>query len=84
MSEQYKEEPLHPPGPRRCRVCSGTEFYTKEVTANGGDGPTLLPLGFFTASKFQIYICGRCGLVEWFVSEKYLPAVKKKFDRMLP
>jgi predicted nucleic-acid-binding Zn-ribbon protein len=66
---------------KQCRNCGGTEFFSKEVYARGGQGPNLLPVGFWTTASFRIRVCGGCGLVEWFVSPEYLDAVKKKFER---
>ena len=69
------------PNDKTCRNCGGTELFYKEVGANGGYGPTLLPLGLFSLAKFRIQVCGDCGLVEWFVPTGYLAKVKEKFSR---
>jgi predicted nucleic-acid-binding Zn-ribbon protein len=66
---------------KACRNCGSTEWFSQEVDAKGGYGPDLLPIGFFSAPKFHIRVCGGCGLVEWFVSPKYLSKVKEKFPR---
>jgi hypothetical protein len=67
-----------------CRNCGSNERYAKEVIANGGYGPTLLPLGWigWTSPKFEIQVCATCGLVDWFVPANYLPKVKEKFSRI--
>ena len=70
--------------PGSCRCCCGTEFYTKTVDANGGYGPTLLPLGVFASPKFQIVVCSGCGLVEWYVAPQYLERVRERFQRVPP
>jgi predicted nucleic-acid-binding Zn-ribbon protein len=64
---------------KTCRNCGGTELLHKEVSANGGYGPALLPLGIFSFPKFHIQVCGACGLVEWFVPTRHLAEVKEKF-----
>ncbi len=63
----------------RCRSCGGSEFFTKEVAASGGYGPNLLPIDVFSGAKFRIRICGSCGLVEWFVPERFLDDVREQF-----
>ncbi len=65
-----------------CRKCGNTEFLSKEVSANGGYGRTLLPLGFFSAAKFVLVVCSKCGLTDWHVSPKCMEAVRERFDRM--
>jgi predicted nucleic-acid-binding Zn-ribbon protein len=68
--------------PDVCRKCGNTEFLSKEVKANGGYGPELLPLGMFSAPKFVIVVCSKCGLTDWHVAPKYMDAVRERFDRM--
>lgn len=64
-----------------CRNCGSTEHYVKEVDSRGGYGPDLLPLGFsWSSPKFEIQVCGSCGLVEWFVPQRYLAKVREKFS----
>jgi len=54
----------------------------KGVGSRGGYGPDLLPTGFsWRSPKFEIHVCGNCGLVEWFVPERYLAKVKEKFAK---
>ena len=67
-----------------CRSCGSQERYSKEVHAAGGYGPNLLPVGWagFGGPRFEIRVCGNCGLVDWFVPQDLLPKVKKKFARM--
>jgi hypothetical protein len=62
-----------------CRNCGGSEFYSRLVHARGGRGPDLLPIGFLRPRRFRIQVCGQCGLIEWFVPEDLLAAVKEKF-----
>jgi predicted nucleic-acid-binding Zn-ribbon protein len=68
--------------PDACRKCGNTEFLSKEVKANGGSGPDLLPLGIFSVPKFVIVVCSKCGLTDWHVAPKYMDAVRERFDRM--
>jgi predicted nucleic-acid-binding Zn-ribbon protein len=65
-----------------CRNCGSTELFSQEVSARGGYGPDLLPIGgFWSAPKFRIRVCGSCGLVEWFVPAEHLSKVKERFHR---
>ena len=67
-----------------CRNCGSKERYRQEVAATGGYGPNLLPLGWigWSGPKFQIEVCGSCGLVDWFVPQGLLGKVKEKFSRI--
>ena len=64
-----------------CRNCGGADIYVREVDANGGYGPKLLPLGFFTSPTFRLRVCGSCGLADWFVPAEHLPGIKDCFHR---
>ena len=64
-----------------CRECGKDDFYYKEVEANGGYGPRLLPLGWLRQGSFELRVCGNCGLTDWFVDEYDLPRVREKFGR---
>jgi len=65
-----------------CRECGADgEFYFKAVDANGGYGPRLLPLGWFSRPKFQLRVCGNCGLTDWFVQGAELARVRERFER---
>jgi hypothetical protein len=66
---------------KACRNCGSFESYVQEVSARGGYGPDLLPIGLFSMPTFHMHICGSCGLIDWYVSPKYLYDVKKKFSR---
>lgn len=70
---------------KSCRNCGGTEFYSHEVKADSGSGPNLLPIGgeFFALGKQRLIlrVCGSCGLADWFVPERFLDGVRKKFER---
>jgi predicted nucleic-acid-binding Zn-ribbon protein len=76
-----KRGTIMPSNNKSCRNCGSNEIYSKEVSAKGGYGPNLLPIGFFTSPTFLIRVCGDCGLVEWFVLPKHLGKVKEKFQR---
>jgi predicted nucleic-acid-binding Zn-ribbon protein len=76
-----KRGAIMPSNSKSCRNCGSHEIYSREVNARGGQGPNLLPIGFFTSSTFLIRVCGDCGLVEWFVPPKHLNKVKEKFQR---
>jgi predicted nucleic-acid-binding Zn-ribbon protein len=66
--------------PSPCRHCGGSEHYAKEIVA--GEFATLLPIGVLHGPKYQIVVCGGCGLTEWFVPGRFLSQVKEKFDRL--
>jgi predicted nucleic-acid-binding Zn-ribbon protein len=67
---------------KECRNCGSTARYSKEVYTRGADALNLLPIGFWSQAKFRIEVCGKCGMVEWFVPERFLAKVKEKFDRV--
>ena len=66
-----------------CQNCGSKDPYSQEVNTVGTFGPNILPLGWigWTLPKFEIRVCGSCGLTEWFVPERLLPKVRKKFLR---
>lgn len=65
-----------------CRNCGEREFYLQKVSARGGYGPDLLPIGgFFRSPAFQLRVCGVCGLVDWFVPPEHLTKVRERFTR---
>ena len=65
-----------------CRECGvDGDFYFKTVGANGGYGPTLLPLGWFAGASFRLRVGGNCGLTDWFVVGQNLVKVREKFER---
>jgi predicted nucleic-acid-binding Zn-ribbon protein len=64
-----------------CRNCGSTERYWETVRARGGYGPDLLPIGLWSRPKFELRVCGGCGLVEWFVPKRFLEKVKERFLR---
>ena len=54
--------------PTSCPHCSGTELYVRRHTAFGGHGPYFLQgLGeFLHYAHFDIVICAKCGLTQFF------------------
>jgi len=65
-----------------CRNCGITEFYYSDVDSRGPYGPNLLPIGgVFSNPKFVIRVCGTCGIVDWFVPNNHLAAVRATFVR---
>ncbi len=70
---------------KKCPECGSRRIYTKKVSVlNGGYGPDLLPGvgGLFKGRKFQLYICGDCGLTKFYVPEEYRPDLEKKFEKL--
>jgi hypothetical protein len=57
-----------------CRNCGGTQFYTGEAARTVAITLTSLP------PKFNLRVCGDCGLLDWFLPDKYLQKVRKKFS----
>jgi hypothetical protein len=68
---------------KACRNCEGSEWYVKDVKSKGSYGPDLLPIDImsFGSPSFEIHICGKCGLVDWFVPQRFLGKVKEQFER---
>jgi hypothetical protein len=59
---------------KACRNCGGTEFYA-DVAAGG------VPItSFFIPPKLHLRVCGACGLVDWFLTDKDVRKLKKKFS----
>ena len=64
MKTRYKE----------CRNCGGTEFYTGDAARTVAITLTSIP------PKFHLRVCGACGLIDWFLPDKNLQKLKKKFS----
>jgi hypothetical protein len=61
---------------RVCRNCGGTEFYAGDSTWT-----VAIEINFFSLPpKFRLRVCGTCGLVDWFLPEKDVRKLKKKFS----
>jgi ribosomal protein S27AE len=66
-----------------CPECGGTEIFMKAVDASSGHGPDLLPgIGgiFFDRKYFELFICGNCGYIQFFVPQKFLDHVKESYE----
>ena len=62
---------------KSCRNCGGTEFYS-------GDSSRTVAIAvtpFSLPPRFHLRFCGTCGIVDWFLPEKDLKKLKKKFSR---
>lgn len=68
---------------KRCPSCQSEEIFTQEVAARGRYGPDFLPGvgGFWKPAHFEVYVCGACGYTQFFVPQKLLERVRKKFFR---
>lgn len=56
-----------------CPNCGGKRLYrSDEVSAGGGHAPNYLPGlgGFFAAAKFNVVVCGDCGLTRFYASSE--------------
>jgi hypothetical protein len=57
-----------------CRNCGSTEFYV-------GDAARAVGIVLFTIPlRFDLRVCGTCGLLDWFVQESELQKLKQKFS----
>jgi predicted nucleic-acid-binding Zn-ribbon protein len=63
---------------RDCPECGSTnQHFRGNVDAMGGYGPNLLPGagGFLRLPKMHVVVCGDCGLIRFFASEKTLERI---------
>jgi hypothetical protein len=61
---------------KACRNCGGTEFYTGEFART-----VAIAINFFSLPpKFHLRVCGTCGLMDWFLPEKDVQKLKKRFS----
>jgi hypothetical protein len=61
---------------KACRHCGGTEFYAGESART-----VAIQINFFSLPpKFHLRVCGTCGLMNWFLPEKDVQKLKKKFS----
>lgn len=64
---------------KNCTECKSSEIYVAETISGGGHGPHLLPgTSWFVAkmAKFNVFVCGNCGFVKFFVKPQDLEKVK--------
>jgi hypothetical protein len=60
---------------KSCRNCGGTELYILETSRT-------VPIQLLARPpKFQLLVCGSCGIVDWFLAGKDLEKLKKNFVR---
>jgi hypothetical protein len=61
---------------KTCRNCGGTEFFEGDSarTVAIAVTPSLPP-------KFHLRFCSTCGIVDWFLPEKDMKKLRKKFSR---
>jgi hypothetical protein len=68
---------------KRCGECGESKIRTATVSAGGGYSPDLLPGAhpWWKGGTLEIYICGVCGHLQFFVPEKQLDdvATSEKF-----
>ena len=61
---------------KACRNCGGTEFYAGESART-----VAIQINFFfLPPKFHLRVCGIFGLMDWFLPEKDVQKLKKKFS----
>ena len=65
------------PDKKVCRHCGCSQFYTHEVRSHGA----AIPLGLFMSAEGRVRVCGRCGLVDWFLNEDTLAYIKANYER---
>jgi ribosomal protein S27AE len=64
---------------KTCPNCGSEEIYSSVVS-----GVDHLPVSFLSiipTSTFQLRVCASCGMATWFVPDKELAIVKRKFNR---
>lgn len=70
---------------KQCAECQSTTIYTTTISSGGGYSPDHLPgaHAWYTSGKLEIYICGKCGHLQYFVPAEFLPGVarSKKFKK---
>lgn len=71
-----------------CPNCVGKTLYAKTVEGGGRSGPQFLPgLGEFLAyARFQVVVCGDCGLTRLFADEAAMAKLPSSRDwtRLIP
>lgn len=68
-----------------CQNCGSNEHFSKDINAGTGAwSPSILPIGFTRDARYQIVVCGSCGLTRWFVPKEFLGDVREKFERVSP
>lgn len=68
----------------QCRNCGSKDLYQAEVntqTSHLLEAVTNYRKG--GAVKFQVRVCGDCGLYEWFVAPEHLADVKQRLKRLV-
>jgi hypothetical protein len=61
-----------------CRNCSGNEFILKNIKLSSQES-WLLPVAFWPSSyEVELRVCGKCGLMDWFVSSGTLEDLRRK------
>lgn len=69
---------------KQCPSCQSHDIFTQDVAARGRYGPDFLPGvgGFWKPAHFEVYVCGACGYTQFYVPQKLLERVQKKFFRL--
>ena len=64
---------------RQCGECQSSSIYTTTISSGGGYAPDLLPgtQPWYSAGKVEIYICTKCGHLQFFVPDDVLAKVSK-------
>ncbi|MEA2239093.1 MAG: hypothetical protein QOC81_3817 [Thermoanaerobaculia bacterium] len=62
---------------KRCAECGGSKIRMTTVSAGGGYAPDLLPGAhpWWKSGKLQVYVCGTCGHLQFFVPAEDLREV---------
>ncbi|RYX85412.1 hypothetical protein EON83_05455 [bacterium] len=70
-----------------CPECGGTDIIVTQTlntgTESGVDRFDLLPqakVSFFDRPDFDVYICSTCGYYQLFVPQKWIGAIKERYD----
>jgi hypothetical protein len=64
---------------KKCGECGGSKIRMTRVSAGGGYAPDLLPgaHSWWKSGKLEIYVCCKCGHLQYFVPDDAIGAVVK-------
>ena len=65
---------------RNCSECGSSDVWTTTISSGGGYAPDVLPGAqphWWGGGKLEVYICGACGHLRWFVPADALARVRK-------
>lgn len=65
--------------PSKCSNCGSKNLflYKRTVNAGGGYAPNFLPGLSHTPERFNVVVCGKCGLVKFFARESTIAKLSR-------